>query len=240
MVYYTERLFCRMINLVSVIKSSRLNGRIIMYHHVFPPPLLASLISENIASCVCSSAQFRRTLENGLRISSDYWVTMDEAVDYIRKKTKRPFGVITFDDGTSDLFSEAYPILKELNIPFIVYVAVDFIGKPTYLSPKEINELIQEPLCTIGAHTLSHPNLKQTSLRQAYREIRMSKEKLETMTGCPVIHFAYPYGKPGAVDCRVVQCVKRARYESAVGTIDAPLVDFWANYIWYLPRQVEN
>lgn len=38
LVYYTERLFCRMINLVSVIKSSRLNGRIIMYHHVFPPP----------------------------------------------------------------------------------------------------------------------------------------------------------------------------------------------------------
>jgi peptidoglycan/xylan/chitin deacetylase (PgdA/CDA1 family) len=47
---------------------------------------------------------------------------------------------------------------------------------------------------TIGAHTHSHPVLTGLPPAEARREITRSKELLEDILGCPIIHFAYPYG----------------------------------------------
>lgn len=50
---------------------------------------------------------------------------------------------------------------------------------------------------TIGAHTVSHPILCSISVEAAREEMRVSKSRLEEITGKPVRLFAYPNGKPG-------------------------------------------
>jgi peptidoglycan/xylan/chitin deacetylase (PgdA/CDA1 family) len=47
---------------------------------------------------------------------------------------------------------------------------------------------------TIGAHTLTHPNLPSAGLDAATREIVGSKERLERELGQPVTLFSYPNG----------------------------------------------
>lgn len=47
---------------------------------------------------------------------------------------------------------------------------------------------------TIGAHTLTHPNLPNADPDDAWREIAGSKERLEGALGAPVTMFAYPNG----------------------------------------------
>jgi len=47
---------------------------------------------------------------------------------------------------------------------------------------------------TIGAHTLTHPNLPSAGETDARREIEGSKERLERGLGVPVMLFAYPNG----------------------------------------------
>ncbi len=49
----------------------------------------------------------------------------------------------------------------------------------------------------IGAHTVSHPILATLNQANAYAEITMSKQVLETLLGERVSLFAYPNGKPG-------------------------------------------
>jgi peptidoglycan/xylan/chitin deacetylase (PgdA/CDA1 family) len=46
---------------------------------------------------------------------------------------------------------------------------------------------------TIGAHTLSHPNVAQVSTGEARSEIAGSKKRLEQEIGEPIEHFSYPH-----------------------------------------------
>ncbi len=46
---------------------------------------------------------------------------------------------------------------------------------------------------TIGAHTLSHPNLAHISCEEAHAEIEGCKQKLEKAIGDTVDHFSYPH-----------------------------------------------
>lgn len=64
------------------------------------------------------------------------------------------------------------------------------------LSWDELRELHRLGM-TIGAHTLTHPNLPSAGLNDAAKEIAGSKERLERETGAPVTMFSYPNG--GAV-----------------------------------------
>ena len=54
-------------------------------------------------------------------------ISLDELSEILPTRRKVPeFIVITFDDGYADNFTTAYPILKERNIPFSIYVTTSF------------------------------------------------------------------------------------------------------------------
>lgn len=72
----------------------------------------------------------------------------------------------------------------------------------------------------IGAHTVSHPILRELADADAEREIRTSREQLQTLTGQKVEMFAYPNGRPGDdYDLRHTKMVKDAGFIGAVSTI---------------------
>ena len=111
---------------------------------------------------------------------------------------------LTFDDGYRDNYTLAYPMLKRLNVPFTVYVTTGFIDNqlPMWWYPNEqlgintyeLKALDADPLCTIGAHTISHPKLDTLSREQQYQEIAKSKQTLESILGHKVCHFSFPHG----------------------------------------------
>ena len=117
--------------------------------------------------------------------------------------TKR-FICVTFDDGYRDNYTLAYPLLKRLGVPFTVYVTTGFIDDrlPMWwypnqhlgMSAEELRQLDVDPLCTIGAHTVSHPKLDTLSYEEQYKEIADSKLELERLLGHPIQHFSFPHG----------------------------------------------
>ena len=115
---------------------------------------------------------------------------------------------LTFDDGYRDNYTLAYPMLKRLQVPFAVYVSTGFVdnhfpmwwypGDQLGMSADELKELAEDPLCTIGAHTVSHPKLDTLSYEEQYKEISNSKQNLEQMLGHPIQHFSFPHGTHNA------------------------------------------
>ena len=111
---------------------------------------------------------------------------------------------VTFDDGYRDNYTLAYPLLKRFGVPFTIYVTTGFIDNrlPMWwypeqqlgLSTVELKALDADPLCTIGAHTVSHPKLDTLSYEEQYKEIADSKLELERLLGHPVQHFSFPHG----------------------------------------------
>ena len=102
------------------------------------------------------------------------FVSIDEACDIISKgHTNTPFACLTFDDGYQDNYDIAYPVLKQYEVPFAVYVTTGFIDNrlPIWWYPDEqlgistesLKSLDADPLCTIGVHTVSHPKLDTLS-----------------------------------------------------------------------------
>ena len=133
------------------------------------------------------------------------FVSIDKMCDILDGKDKtKPFACLTFDDGYRDNFTLALPVLKRLEVPFVVYVTTGFIDNrlPMWWYPneqlglrrEELITLSKEPLCTIGAHTISHPRLDEMGADEQRKEVATSKRELEEALGCPVNHFSYPHG----------------------------------------------
>ncbi|MCR5444417.1 MAG: polysaccharide deacetylase family protein [Bacteroidales bacterium] len=134
------------------------------------------------------------------------FVSIDEACDIIQsgKKQHHPFVCLTFDDGYHDNYTTALPLLRRLQVPFAVYVTTGFIdnrlpmwwypGEQLGISTESLKVLDADPLCTIGAHTISHPKLDTLSLEEQKKEIEQSHQELESLLGHPIHHFSYPHG----------------------------------------------
>jgi peptidoglycan/xylan/chitin deacetylase (PgdA/CDA1 family) len=73
---------------------------------------------------------------------------------------------------------------------------------------------------TIGAHTVSHPNLPKTEVAEAVREVCGSRDTIAERLRTPVAHFSYPNGRGAAhMNETVREIVRRAGFRSAVTSL---------------------
>ena len=115
--------------LLSAVQRRAVGGRrvlILSYHRVvadFAEEAKRSLFTLNI-----EQKTFRRHLEV-LQESHDV-VSLEEALSVLdgTRQAARDVAVITFDDGYRDVYQHAYPVLRDLRIPAIIYVPSAFIG----------------------------------------------------------------------------------------------------------------
>lgn len=111
---------------------------------------------------------------------------------------------ITLDDGYRDNYTLAYPLFKRMSIPFVVYVTTGFIdnqremwwypGEQLGIGCDELKKMAADSLCTIGAHTVSHPKLATIPSKIQRQEIEQSKLQLGSLLGTPIAHFSFPHG----------------------------------------------
>lgn len=143
---------------------------------------------------------------------------------------------VTFDDGLESVYKEALPILKKYNIPFCVFIIIEKIGKPGYLSEIQLRELEQCHLCTLGTHTLSHCRLRECESKRAWEEIKHSKEELEKIVRHPIKYMAYPYGDIKAVSYRDIRFAKKGCYVMAFSTIQSHISKLFIKHKYFIPR----
>src|SRR5436190_13199967 len=92
-------------------------------------------------------------------------------------------------------------------------------GRFFMLDVQELRTL-QNAGMTIGAHTMSHPMLSQTSEELAFKEIADSKAHLELALGLPIWALAFPFGNRGTVTIREQALAKRAGFKSAFMSVE--------------------
>ena len=100
----------------------------------------------------------------------------------------------------------------------------------------ELKLAAQDPLCTIGAHTLNHFALKRLSAEHALSECVQSAEILADHLGEKPRHFAYPYGGDYAVGQRETEIARAAGFASAVTTRHGMLLPEHKSHLFALPR----
>jgi peptidoglycan/xylan/chitin deacetylase (PgdA/CDA1 family) len=137
--------------------------------------------------------------------------------------------VITFDDGYSDLYTTAYPILKSHGFKAVAYIVSGFVGQSRYVTAPQVVEMDRHGI-QIGSHTVDHANIGgNASFYTALRQLTDSKRSLENLLDHPVVDFAYPSGKFNSTS---VAALKHAGYDTAVTemfSVDHSLGD---RYTW--------
>lgn len=120
--------------------------------------------------------------------------------------------VITFDDGYKDVVDNALPILKELGFRGVVFIIVNNVGRPGYMSFDDLNKLKNEGW-EIGSHTLAHPDLAKEPETIQRKQIFESKKILEDGLNIKIEYFCYPAGRYNET---TINLLKEAGYVGAV------------------------
>lgn len=185
---------------------------ILTYHKVRP---LRPQDGDNVRENLVTPENFERQMRY---MREGYTpVTFGRIVDCVEGGERLPprAVAVTFDDTEASPFQNAIPLLQRLRIPATFFITTDFIGKPDRLTWQQIL-MLREAGMTIGAHTLSHPDLTEIlDPRRLMTEIFRSKRVLESRVKEPVVYFAYPFGETNS---RVIAAVKRAGFRAARGT----------------------
>ena len=164
----------------------------------------------------------------------------------------RPGSVaITFDDGFCNLLDHAVPVLERLRLPATIFVVSEFCGRnnswPSQLHGVPDLPLLSwdnlsalPPLISLGAHTMTHPDLRRLSAEECERELCECQGQIEQHLGRPVRCLAYPYGASSPQ----VRSLADRHFELAVGTslrflstrssrLDLPRIDTYYLRGWF-------
>jgi len=154
------------------------------------------------------TAKFREQMKQ-IKDSNLPVITMPQFLAWRRGEDELPPKsiLITMDDGWRSVYTEAFPVMKEFQLPFTVFLYKNYVGSDKggrALSLEMINEVVESGLCTIGSHSVSHPfpsKVKKAanSGPEGYAEflnteLGDSKSFLEETFKTDITTYAYPGG----------------------------------------------
>jgi peptidoglycan/xylan/chitin deacetylase (PgdA/CDA1 family) len=124
--------------------------------------------------------------------------------------------LITFDDGYSEVFHKALPVLKRLGMPATAYVISGrTLRSDTVFLTWHLLRALERDGVEVGSHTVEHRDLTSLSDGEALRELVRSRRAFERRLGHPVQWLAYPFG---SYDSRIERLARQAGYVLAVTT----------------------
>lgn len=147
-------------------------------------------------------------------------VSLDAALDRLDAGDPRPSVVLTFDDGFDDVYANAWPLLRERQLPFTIYLATAYLGQTMRwegatakgspgrgLSWDQVRRMQDSGLLTLGSHT--HHHVRPEHLTEA--ELDACSDAIFARCGVRPHHFTYPWGIP----VPAMEDALRARFRSA-------------------------
>lgn len=104
------------------------------------------------------------------------------------------------------------------------------------MSWEQVKDISQHPLCTIGGHTVSHLALNKLSDQEFREEIANGLNKLQSATGKPILHFAYPYGSPNEIGEREYKLISEFNFKTVFTAYGGCITESNMHQITHLPR----
>lgn len=156
---------------------------ILNYHHVAQLPASGSARDYYV-----SPQMFEKQMEY-LKAKNYKTLSIQEFYDLLKtgKNPTQKSVLITFDDGNSDNYKYAFPILKKYGLVATFFVTSNRSG----ITSGQLQEMVLNGM-DIGSHSRTHQDLTKLSDEDAQSEIVGSKYDLESMSQSKVKAISYP------------------------------------------------
>lgn len=163
---------------------------ILMYHRIVPTSEAGNSLPDLVVSPQTFSAQLGALHDAGWRSITMATLANDMETDAtIPAKTF----VITFDDGWSDGFGYAFPVLRQYGYVGTFFVISSRIDQSGFLSTTQLQTL-EAAGDEIGNHTQDHVSLTTVSLARAKQEVENASVQVARAIGHRPVSLAYPMG----------------------------------------------
>ena len=103
--------------------------------------------------------------------------------------------LLTIDDAFKSFYDQAWPILRNNKIPFILFVNTREIGSSGYMTWKQIKEISKEQFVHIGNHSHTHDYLVDKTDAEISNDINLAKKEFKKNLGYNSPFFSYPFGE---------------------------------------------
>ena len=103
--------------------------------------------------------------------------------------------LITIDDGFQSFYQEAWPYLKKNNIPFILFVSTEPVGRNGYMTWDQILEIENSEIGMIGHHSHTHEYLIDMTNEDFINDIEIASKIFKEKLGYVPSIFSYPFGE---------------------------------------------
>jgi peptidoglycan/xylan/chitin deacetylase (PgdA/CDA1 family) len=185
---------------------TRSTGRILCYHSIGQP---ASGVNDVTPERFCR--QIKLALRCGFRFvsASEIARTGGDPMDL----------AITFDDGWTSVLSEAAPILRDYDIPWLIFVVTSWSdhrsawSKEFILPWRDIDHLMAKG-ARIGSHSVTHPDFGLIERTQMIDELRGSRDTILQRLGFTPKAFAIPLGQSMNWTPEASEMAREAGYET--------------------------
>ncbi len=128
--------------------------------------------------------------------------------------------LITIDDAFSSFYENAWPILKKREIPFILFVSTEPVGKSGYMSWEQIKEVSSHDFAYIGNHSHTHEYLLDFSNTEFEMDIKKSISIFKEKLGYNPIFFSYPFGEYSLKQTKFIEKNFKYGFGQHSGVID--------------------
>lgn len=195
---------------------------ILMYHVIEPGPNNLYVPPEELA------AHLAMLSEHGFNT-----ISLKQLADHFihgAPLPERPI-VLTFDDGYVSAYTAALPLLQQYDMTGTFFIVTGLVGQAGYVTWDQVTALAAAGM-EIGAHTVSHPDLRGLSGTALLHEIAGSGHVLADRLGLTVTVFAYP---AGAYNADVAAAV-REHYTAAVTTLPGAATPCQDPVLWHRIR----
>ena len=115
--------------------------------------------------------------------------------DELMNNKKQRKILLTIDDGFLSFYKNAWPVLKEKKIPFILFVSTREVGSFNYMSWDQIKKISEEDFVEIGNHSHTHEYLVDENNEIIKADILKSINIFKEKIGKNSIFFSYPFGE---------------------------------------------
>src|SRR5260370_892363 len=142
---------------------------ILMYHYIRPAP---AIYLDRLGYRLTVTPDDFRSQMDWLSVKGYHPVDFNDLRAYFGGLAPLPSKplVITFDDGYSDLYTTAYPILKTYHFKAVAYIVTSFVGQSRYVTGEQVVDMDQIGI-QIATHTIDRANIGGASLRSATSQL---------------------------------------------------------------------
>jgi len=123
------------------------------------------------------------------------FITSKQFSNIISNKIDKNYILLTIDDAFVSFYKNAWPVLKDRKIPFILFVSTQEIGNNGYMTWDQIRELESSDLVTIGNHSHTHQYLVDWDNNKIKSDLNKSITIFKKELGYSPKIFSYPFGE---------------------------------------------